>query len=118
MGHDHLIGDTGTDIRNGDIGFDYARYDTALTGVVSILRTLPRIPTMRAGDSYLSVEGLVGSDFNDTLSSDNIVMISTSSHCRTAPRSIQNDFLFVCTKYLFVCVHKIPHLFKQNTLFV
>ena len=92
MGHDHLIGGAGTDIRNGGIAFDYVRYDTALTGVVVDLTNPATNTDDAAGDSYLSAEGLVGSVFNDTLSGDNVAMISTSSHCRTAPRSIQMTF--------------------------
>ena len=94
MGHDHLIGDTGSDIRNGDIGFDYARHDTALTGVVVDL-TNPASNTDEAAGSYLSVEGLVGSDFNDTLFGDNIADDLDVITLSNGASIDQNDFLFV-----------------------
>ena len=57
--------------------------------------TNPASNTDEAAGSYLSVEGLVGSDFNDALSGDNIAMISTSSRCRNGASIDPNDFLFV-----------------------
>jgi Ca2+-binding RTX toxin-like protein len=66
-GDDDIWGGTGTDYIDGGSGFDYARYDYASTGVTASLDN-PVINTGEsAGDFYVSVEGLIGSAFNDTL---------------------------------------------------
>ena len=69
-GHDHLTGGTGADVLNGGNGFDYARYDTASTAVVVDLMNPVANIGDAAGDTYISIEGLVGSNFNDTLFGD------------------------------------------------
>lgn len=66
-GHDHLVGGTGADIIDGSTGFDYARYDTAQAGVVVDLANPGANTGDAAGDSFNSIEGLVGSNFADTL---------------------------------------------------
>ena len=66
-GNDHLWGGLGTDYIDGGAGYDYARYDYAASGVTARL-DLPNFNTSEAaGDSYVNIEGLVGSSFNDTL---------------------------------------------------
>ncbi len=62
-----LEGVAGADILDGRGGFDFARYKSSPTGVVASLEN-PAINTGHAaGDTYLSIEGLLGSDFADTL---------------------------------------------------
>jgi hypothetical protein len=73
-GDDKLEGKGGADLLNGGIGFDYASYSTASTGVVANLASPGANTGDAAGDTYLSIEGLIGSAFGDTLtgnSSDN-----------------------------------------------
>lgn len=78
LGDDTLIGGTGGtrdgqaagDILIGGDGFDTASYETASSGVVASLGN----PDINSGDAandvYDSVEGLQGSNFNDTLEGD------------------------------------------------
>ena len=65
-----LRGDSGADVLNGMGGFDYASYSNATAGLTASLAN-PAINTGEAaGDTYISVEALRGSDFNDTLIGD------------------------------------------------
>jgi serralysin len=62
-----LEGVAGADVLNGGRGFDFARYKADPTGVTASLAD-PSVNTGHAaGDTYLSIEGLQGSDFADTL---------------------------------------------------
>jgi Ca2+-binding RTX toxin-like protein len=70
-GGDHLTGGTGSDILDGGAGFDYARYDYATGAVVARLDTPSANTGEAAGDIYVSIEGLVGCAFNDTLAGNN-----------------------------------------------
>jgi Ca2+-binding RTX toxin-like protein len=69
-GNDILIGGAGADALDGGAGFDYASYIYATAGVTARFDR-PDINTGEAaGDSYNGVEGLVGSNYNDTLVGD------------------------------------------------
>ncbi len=66
-GLDHLLGGPGADLLDGGAGPDFADYSTAAAGVLANLLTPWDNLGDGAGDSYDSVEGLIGSDFNDVL---------------------------------------------------
>ncbi len=68
-GNDDLIGGTGADVLNGGTGYDYARYDFASAGVTARLDGIAGAGEA-AGDTYISVEALVGSQFGDGLVGD------------------------------------------------
>jgi len=66
-GNDVLNGGAGADVLDGGDGFDFASYSGAAAGVTASLAD-PAINTGdAAGDSYLSIEGLIGTAFNDVL---------------------------------------------------
>lgn len=70
---DHLTGGPGADTLDGQSEFDYARYDTATQGVV-VSMTDPSANTGdAAGDRFVSIEGLVGSPFDDRITGDDFV---------------------------------------------
>lgn len=66
-GLDNLYGGAGADILDGGADFDYARYEAALNAVVARLDLPAQNTGEAAGDTYISIEGLVGSSFNDLL---------------------------------------------------
>ncbi len=71
-GDDILIGGPGADHLDGGSGFDIASYAAAPAGVLASL-TAPSSWTATGeaiGDTFASVEGLIGSAFNDTLFGD------------------------------------------------
>ncbi|MHC2333210.1 beta strand repeat-containing protein [Bradyrhizobium sp. USDA 4454] len=69
-GNNNLRGQAGADSLDGGAGFDFADYGNAATAVVASLAT-PGVNTGdAAGDSYTSIEGIIGSAFNDTLTGD------------------------------------------------
>nr|WP_246498791.1 calcium-binding protein [Microvirga soli] len=65
--NDNLVGGAGADVLDGGNGFDYAEYHTATTGVVVDLLSAWRNTGDAAGDSYVSIEGIGGSAYNDEL---------------------------------------------------
>jgi Ca2+-binding RTX toxin-like protein len=70
-GDDHLWGGEGPDELWGGAGFDYARYDAATAGVTALLDSPFYNTGDAAGDTYFDIEGLVGSNFDDSLSGAN-----------------------------------------------
>ncbi|MGQ3280416.1 MAG: calcium-binding protein, partial [Shinella sp.] len=70
-GNDILIGGTGADKLDGAAGSDRASYATATAGVIAALLSPATNTGDAAGDTYISIENLTGSKFNDTLSGTN-----------------------------------------------
>ena len=69
-GNDILDGGAGADRLDGGNGVDFASYVDAQSGVSASLLA-PAVNTGdAAGDSYVSIEGLMGSNFNDVLTGD------------------------------------------------
>jgi serralysin len=69
-GNDMLIGGAGADVLDGGAGFDYASYSTATAGVTARLDNPSLNTGDAAGDTYVGIEGLVGSAYNDLLVGD------------------------------------------------
>src|SRR5258706_4654123 len=65
-----LGGGLGADNLSGDAGNDFADYSNASIGVVADLSNPSSNTGEAAGDGYVSIESLVGSQFNDTLVGD------------------------------------------------
>jgi serralysin len=71
-GNDNLLGGAGADRLDGGNGADIANYSRAATGLIADLLS-PGINTGEAaGDTYVSIERLYGSRFNDNLRGDNL----------------------------------------------
>jgi Ca2+-binding RTX toxin-like protein len=65
---DHLWGGASADVHRGGDGIDYARYDDAYYGNLTIRLDAPNLNTgVAAGDAYTDIEGLVGGLGNDTV---------------------------------------------------
>ncbi|MGN8549110.1 calcium-binding protein [Bradyrhizobium sp. 13971] len=69
-GNNALRGQAGADSLDGGAGFDFADYGNAATGVVANLANSAVNTGDAAGDTYASIEGIIGSAFNDTLTGD------------------------------------------------
>lgn len=67
--NDQLIGGAGADLLDGGNGVDFVRYDGASAGVAVQLHA-GGIGGEALGDSYVGIEGVVGSAFDDSLSGD------------------------------------------------
>src|SRR5262249_20028285 len=65
-----LDGGLGGDVLDGGAGNDYAWYGSATAGVAASLATPASNTGDAAGDTYISIEGIVGSNFDDTLIGD------------------------------------------------
>ena len=75
LGADTLEGGAGADVLTGGDGFDFASYANAITEVRANLAK-PKLNTSdAAGDTYSSIEGLVGSSFADDLRGDGLANI-------------------------------------------
>ena len=66
-GNDTLRGDAGADSLIGGSGTDYAAYDNASAAVKAVINNPSANTGEAAGDVYDSIEGLIGSSYNDTL---------------------------------------------------
>src|SRR6185312_3499095 len=66
-GDDTLIGGDGADILNGGTGDDQASYADSAIGLTVDLQNPNNNTGIAAGDSYISIENLYGSDFTDEL---------------------------------------------------
>jgi Ca2+-binding RTX toxin-like protein len=69
-GTDMLFGGAGADSLDGGADFDYARYDDATGSIRAFLYDPSQNYGDAAGDSYLSVEGIIGSGFSDDIRGD------------------------------------------------
>jgi serralysin len=70
-GNDNLFGGAGADRLDGGNGTDLANYSNATAGVVADLFSPGSNTGEAAGDTYVSIERLYGSAFNDSLRGDN-----------------------------------------------
>ena len=57
-------------VLDGGSGFDYVHYNEASSGLIADLLFTDRNTGEAAGDTYLNIEGLVGSAFSDNLRGD------------------------------------------------
>jgi Ca2+-binding RTX toxin-like protein len=69
-GNDKLIGGSGTDQMNGGANTDTVSYEKSTAGIIVNLETKAGTGGYAAGDTYDSVENVVGSAFGDTLYGD------------------------------------------------
>lgn len=69
-GNDTLLGGIGADVLDGGIGRDRASYRESLFGVVADLASPGGNGGEAAGDSYVGIEDLDGTGYNDTLAGD------------------------------------------------
>lgn len=69
-GNDILIGGAGADVLDGGSDTDTASYTNALVDVFASLANPGANTGDAAGDTYVSIENLAGSKFNDTLEGD------------------------------------------------
>ena len=66
-GNNTLLGNGGPDVLDGGTGFDFASYLNSTTGLTASLANSAVNTGEAAGDTYISIEGLQGSAFADTL---------------------------------------------------
>ena len=69
-GDDIIDGGAGGDALNGGDGIDLATYASAMDDVTAIMGNASLNTGDAAGDSYMSIENITGSDFDDTLGGD------------------------------------------------
>lgn len=69
-GNDVLLGGVGADLLNGGAGIDRAQYSQATAGLRADLQAPGTNTREAAGDTYVSIENLFGTRFNDVLLGD------------------------------------------------
>ena len=69
-GDDYIVGGTGADALNGGIGSDTASYFTSAAGIVASLTAGEGFGGDAEGDTYASIENLVGTAYADALVGD------------------------------------------------
>ena len=69
-GIDFLQGDAGADAMDGGSGTDWAYYASSLTELIINLGDASQNTGEAAGDSYISIENIVGGRFNDSITGD------------------------------------------------
>lgn len=69
-GDDTFIGGFGIDVFEGGMGDDEVRYTDSLIAVNINLATSTYIGNVAAGDTFISIEDIFGSNFDDTLTGD------------------------------------------------
>jgi trimeric autotransporter adhesin len=69
-GNDYLYGGTGADTLNGQGGNDFASYAHAAGSVQVVLYDSSQNLAEAAGDTFASIEGIIGSNYNDWLVSN------------------------------------------------
>ena len=73
--NDVLFGGAGGDLLDGGRGFDYASYTDATAGVTLDILAPGSNAGDAAGDRYVRVENLVGSNFDDAISGGNVANV-------------------------------------------
>ena len=71
-GNDTLVGGAGADVLNGGAGIDTAGYENSGSGV-SVDLVTGGFGGRAAGDTYVSIENVTGSNFNDVIIGDDAV---------------------------------------------
>ena len=66
-GDDYIVGGTGADALNGGTGSDTASYFTSAAGIVASLTAGEGVGGDAEGDTYASIENLVGTEYADAL---------------------------------------------------
>jgi len=74
-GADTLIGLAGADRLDGGEGMDTASYATATAGLTVNMLTPSKSTRDAYGDIFISIENLIGSNYNDTLCGDNLANV-------------------------------------------
>ena len=69
--NDILVGGAGGDLLNGGAGFDYASYFDAAAGLIIDMGTPSASTGDAAGDTFTSIESIIGSNFGDSIRGDN-----------------------------------------------
>ena len=69
-GNDTLLGGAGGDLLDGGAGTDRAQYIDATAGLTADLQVAANNTGDASGDTYVSIEDLYGSNFNDSLRGD------------------------------------------------
>ena len=69
-GDDHLVGGAGEDFLDGGADFDTASYEDAVSGVTVSLYSRLGTRGEAEGDTLISIERILGSEFDDVLTAD------------------------------------------------